>query len=187
MPTLEITTEAIADALGLKRRGERWRGPCPLHGGSSFTMDTRAGKPVFYCWAGCDRGELLSELKRRGLWPEPEPLSPDERRVWAARRRRAEALADEAEAWRAAYVDELEILAASGGYGTAPEIHSMRTMRGAALAEAYLTARDKRPDETAALVAARQQDEQIARNILTWFIRKIAGNTGPNSNGIIKN
>ena len=53
------SAETIARALGLKRTGRTWRGACPIHGGSSFTVSEKDGKTVFYCWSGCDRGGHL--------------------------------------------------------------------------------------------------------------------------------
>jgi hypothetical protein len=85
-----MTAETIARGLDLRRVGHTWRGACPVHGGSSFTLSEKAGKPVFYCWSGCDRAAILAELKARGLWPESS-LTPEQKRDWATERRRNEA------------------------------------------------------------------------------------------------
>lgn len=55
----------------------------------------------------------------------------------------------------------------------APELERFRTLHGAALAEAFLTTRKGQPEQTAALIAARRQDEQIARKLCCWVVRKI--------------
>jgi hypothetical protein len=79
-------------------------------------------------------------------------------------------------------VDELETMkrdAYEGGrfellFLVVAELERMRQMRGATLAEAFLAARSERPDETAALIAARRQDEQIARALCADVVRKLA-------------
>src|SRR5262249_37323203 len=62
----------IARALGEARReGRAWRCRCPLHGGRSLTLrDGDAGCVLVTCWAGCDRRDVLTELRRRGLLGE---------------------------------------------------------------------------------------------------------------------
>ena len=51
-----------------RRQGHAWRCKCPLHGGVSLTLrDGDGGRLLVTCWAGCDRGDVLSELRRRGL------------------------------------------------------------------------------------------------------------------------
>ena len=34
----------VARILGLRRTGRTWRGACPVHGGTSFTLAEKAGK-----------------------------------------------------------------------------------------------------------------------------------------------
>jgi len=105
-----MTAAAIAEGLGLRKVGRGWRGPCPTHDGNSFTLDERDGRPVFYCWSGCDRNAILNELRRRGLWPEPEPrqFSASERQEYARRRRTAELWAHLAGCWLSERLRELE-------------------------------------------------------------------------------
>ena len=59
----------IAAALGDARRdGRAWRCRCPLHGGRSLVIrDGDAGLVLATCWAGCERLDVLAELRRRGL------------------------------------------------------------------------------------------------------------------------
>jgi hypothetical protein len=60
----------VAAALGsLYRSGSWWRCPCPVHGSRGGTLALRDGDRglVVYCHAACDRGEILAELRRRGL------------------------------------------------------------------------------------------------------------------------
>lgn len=103
-----MTAEQIAKALGARRIGHGWRGPCPIHGGSSFTLEEKEGKILFHCWAGCDRKELLAQLRRLGLWPERErrDFTLQERQAYARARREAAAMVE----WRDELVRTLEDL-----------------------------------------------------------------------------
>jgi putative DNA primase/helicase len=62
----------IARALGgASREGKQWRARCPLHGGRSLLLcDGSTGRVLVTCFAGCDRGAVLGELKRLGLMDE---------------------------------------------------------------------------------------------------------------------
>jgi putative DNA primase/helicase len=64
-----VNASEIAMALGEARReGRNWRCRCPLHGGHSLVIrDGDGGRVLATCWAGCDRLNPLSELRRRGL------------------------------------------------------------------------------------------------------------------------
>jgi hypothetical protein len=76
-----MNAAAIAAALGEPRReGCVWRCRCPLHGGRSLTLrDGDAGRVLVTCWGGCDRLDVLAELRQRGLlgdrpgYPPPPP------------------------------------------------------------------------------------------------------------------
>jgi putative DNA primase/helicase len=59
----------IAHALGEARReGRGWRCRCPLHQGRSLTLrDGDGGCVLVTCWGGCDRLDVIAELRRRGL------------------------------------------------------------------------------------------------------------------------
>jgi hypothetical protein len=59
----------IARALGdARREGRGWRCRCPLHNGRSLTLrDGDGGCVLVTCWAGCDRLDVIAELRRRGL------------------------------------------------------------------------------------------------------------------------
>jgi len=105
-----MTAAAIAEGLGLRRAGRGWRGPCPIHGGGSFTLNERDGRPVFYCWSGCDRNAILAEMRRRGLWPEQDrrQFSAAERQEYARRRRTSELWARLAGSWLSERLRELE-------------------------------------------------------------------------------
>jgi putative DNA primase/helicase len=59
----------IARALGdFRREGKGWRCRCPLHGGCSLVLrDGDAGRLLVTCWGGCDRGDVLAELRQLGM------------------------------------------------------------------------------------------------------------------------
>jgi putative DNA primase/helicase len=64
----ETSVAEIAAALGGRREGRNWRCRCPLHGGFSLILkDGDAGRVLATCWGGCDRLEVLAELRRLGL------------------------------------------------------------------------------------------------------------------------
>jgi putative DNA primase/helicase len=88
----------IASALGEARReGRAWRCLCPLHGGHSLVIrNGDRGRVLVTCWAGCNRSDVLAELRARGLlggWasdhqPRTTAASRDDetRRIALARR-----------------------------------------------------------------------------------------------------
>jgi putative DNA primase/helicase len=59
----------IAAALGdAFRVGRGWRCRCPVHGGRSLTLrDGDDGRLLVTCWGGCNRLDVLAELRRSGL------------------------------------------------------------------------------------------------------------------------
>jgi putative DNA primase/helicase len=59
----------IAHALGAaQREGKGWRCRCPLHGGRSLVIrDGASGCLLVTCWGGCDRRDVLAELRWLGL------------------------------------------------------------------------------------------------------------------------
>jgi hypothetical protein len=78
--------QALAEALGGSRReGRGWRCRCPAHDDHdpSLSIETRAGRTVFVCRAGCDQETVLAALRQRDLWPE----SGDRRDETSPRRR----------------------------------------------------------------------------------------------------
>lgn len=58
--------EAAGVLAGLRRRGDRLVGPCPIHGGdnpTAFSVDLRLNR--WYCFTGCSAGGDVVELVRR--------------------------------------------------------------------------------------------------------------------------
>lgn len=97
-----MNAAAIAATLGdAQRKGRAWRCRCPLHGGRSLELrDGDGGRVLATCWGGCDRLDVLGELRRRGLLGghadyAPRILSPPRRDDDASRTARALAI------WRA--------------------------------------------------------------------------------------
>jgi hypothetical protein len=43
---------------------------CPAHNDEhpSLSIDERAAKVLFKCWAGCSQSEVIAALRERGLW-----------------------------------------------------------------------------------------------------------------------
>ena len=73
-----MSARDIAYALGAaQREGRNWRCNCPLHGGHSLTLaDGRSRTLLVKCFGNggnCDSNEILAELRRRKLLPQPEP------------------------------------------------------------------------------------------------------------------
>ena len=90
-----MNAEYIAEAIGLKRTGAGWRGPCPVCGGSDkaskFSVrDGDMGGVIVWCFAGCSQKSIIGELKSRNLWPLRKSLvSPQERHAASRKKSRA--------------------------------------------------------------------------------------------------
>ena len=73
-----MNANTIAEALGLRKSGSGYRGPCPVCGGSDkatkFTLREDGDRTLLHCFAGCSQEEIIAELCRRGLWREASPL-----------------------------------------------------------------------------------------------------------------
>jgi putative DNA primase/helicase len=100
----DTSAAEIAAALGGRREGRGWRCRCPLHGGFSLILsDGDAGRVLATCWGGCDRLDVLNELRRCGLlgasYRLPSVTEPRPRDTKCDARRTARALAIWHEAW----------------------------------------------------------------------------------------
>lgn len=59
----------IAEALGMRRSGSIWCGPCPSCGYTGgFTVVDRDGRTLARCHVGCEQASVLGALRRAGLW-----------------------------------------------------------------------------------------------------------------------
>src|SRR4030081_2939824 len=68
-----MTAIEIARSLGGgSRSGDWWRCRCPVHGSRGATLALRDGERglIVECFGGCDRRDVLTELRRRGLFAE---------------------------------------------------------------------------------------------------------------------
>src|SRR5688572_23947026 len=70
----------VAQHLKLRRSGRHWRGHCPVCGKEAFSFTDNGGKPLVYCFAGCEAKDLLAALRKLPAFgPRPE-------REWRVRR-----------------------------------------------------------------------------------------------------
>ena len=72
----------VADALGLRRIGSEYKGPCPLCGGTD-RFHVKAGKSadvLVHCRHGCKYSDLARELERRGIVDRDDYTAPTHRR-----------------------------------------------------------------------------------------------------------
>lgn len=185
-----VTAERIAGALDLKRMGRTWRGRCPLHGGSSFTITEKAGKVVFFCWSGCDRAEILRELRARGLWPERprREWTPAERARYARAKRDARPLARLAAWWlqaRMAELSDAKADATSGGrfdvWRLAPaasELHRLENLSADSVLREYLAAKAAEPERTKQLERVGRTWEQACEAAIRAVVSKLAREVG---------
>jgi putative DNA primase/helicase len=68
-----MTAEMIAKALGGRKARSGWTARCPAHDDRkpSFSVgETKDGKILVHCHAGCDQDHVIAALQSRGLWPE---------------------------------------------------------------------------------------------------------------------
>ena len=96
-----MTAEAIARALGGRKVGRGWTARCPAHDDSTPSLsirDSDDNKVLLYCHAGCDQRDVISALKKRGIWADDRP-HPQSR---VARHRPVESNLDEEDARRSA-------------------------------------------------------------------------------------
>jgi len=82
-----MNAASVAEALGdASRTGRDWRCRCPVHGGRSLTLrDGDGGRLLVTCWGGCDRLDVLAELRIRGLLGGERDHAPST--ISASRRR----------------------------------------------------------------------------------------------------
>lgn len=161
-----MTAGGIAEALRLAPAGRGiWRGPCPICGGSRrFKLSEGAGgRPLTWCFGGCEPSALLAELRRRGLLPERE-LTDDERRARAEARR----LEREACAFRQVVellVDLLLEQMDARDPGRADLVSLRRRLRENPAAELDAWRADHPALVEALLHAARRHEERLRRRV----------------------
>jgi DNA primase len=65
-----MSAEAIATALGGRKAGAAWMACCPAHQDRDPSLaitDSRDGKVLVRCHAGCDQRDVIAALRARGL------------------------------------------------------------------------------------------------------------------------
>jgi putative DNA primase/helicase len=73
-----MNAEAIARALGGRKTGSAWMARCPTHEDRDPSLsidDAKSGKVLVRCHAGCDQCDVISALRRRGIWQTESPHS----------------------------------------------------------------------------------------------------------------
>jgi DNA primase len=73
-----MTAKAIAKALGGRKAGAAWMARCPAHEDRAPSLsiaDTRDGKVLVCCHAGCDQRDVIAALRARGVWDAGERRS----------------------------------------------------------------------------------------------------------------
>jgi hypothetical protein len=68
-----MSAEAIAKALGGRKAGAAWMARCPAHADRAPSLsiaETRDGKVLVRCHAGCDQRDVIAALRVRGAWPD---------------------------------------------------------------------------------------------------------------------
>jgi len=192
----------IAGTLHLRKTGANcWRGSCPLCGGHK-RLQLREGRsrPLVWCWGGCDRKDLLAELRRRGLLPERErrQLSPAEKAAWSRAQRQGRDLARAAWRWRLQRLAELDEAAAravdleAGRIDTwalaaaASEALKLRSADAAGVIEAYRRALETDREHTLRLVREGADWDRAAERWCRQVIAALAARQkkGATSHGI---
>src|SRR3984893_10382014 len=63
--------QQLAQALGGRKAGADYVARCPAHNDRKPSLsisDANDGKVLVYCHAGCDQEQVITALRRRGLW-----------------------------------------------------------------------------------------------------------------------
>jgi putative DNA primase/helicase len=73
-----VTAEFVANALNGHRAGTGWVVHCPAHDDRTPSLsvrDTKDGKVLVRCHAGCEQTRVIEVLRSRGLWTARRPRS----------------------------------------------------------------------------------------------------------------
>jgi hypothetical protein len=184
-----VPVKAIAGALGLRRIGTAWRGPCPLCGGHKrFQLREGRSGPLVYCWGGCSGRDLLAELRRRGLLPERErrEFSEAEKAEWKRAQQQAAKVAQAAARWWRERIGELDDAAGAAidlerdhlnvpalSYA-ASEAWKLRQADAAGVIQHFRRAIETDREHTAELVAAGARWEQVCTKLCKLLIAALA-------------
>ena len=88
------TAFQIAIALSAVRAGSGWMACCPAHDDTKPSLsicETKTGKVLFHCHAGCSQIEVLGALRNKGIWGSGDPFRNNSKSGtgWAQRTRAA--------------------------------------------------------------------------------------------------
>ena len=78
MGYLGIRARELCEALSGQKSGSGYIACCPAHEDRipSLSISSDGGKILFYCHAGCTQDEVISALRRRGLWGNQSWFKP---------------------------------------------------------------------------------------------------------------
>lgn len=198
MITLSPPEVAIYFALrvpGLRQRGKRWRGRCPIHRGKQDSFSVNPAIGLWRCWSECGRGgdtiglemaltgatwrEAVAEVERIiGRVLLDRPATRGERRALAERREREQLEMRAAEFFRIAAIRMAEHLlddlpeAVPERFGPTQLLLSLRNADRSALLTVYNDYRAWEPRLAAALVFA---GERAWQRMCTRLARFVAG------------
>ena len=177
-----MTAAEIAQALRGRRSGDRWFAKCPAHREKTASLSIRDVKGVVLlrCFGGCPQAEIIRALRSQGLWPEPKPLTPAERRAWS--RARAEAapclqwyqtMTSDLEEDKRAAGDDIWLLAPA-----AAELYRLRSLTPAALMAEYRWRTIHEPRRTRGLVDRGRATDEAIRDVTGLILRHWREHTG---------
>src|SRR5438094_4953229 len=78
-PMPRITAELIARALKGKRVGRDFAAHCPAHDDRNPSLsikDSKDGRILVKCHAGCTQRAVIDKLRELDLWPEADSSKP---------------------------------------------------------------------------------------------------------------
>lgn len=79
---MQSTAEDIARRLGAARKaGDDWSCKCPAHEDNKASLsikDSKDGKMLVHCHAGCHQEDVINQIKLMGMWPTAEKRRPYE-------------------------------------------------------------------------------------------------------------
>ena len=73
-----MTIDSLVRGLNARRVGMGWMARCPVHRdrNPSLSINERSGVVLVHCHAGCPQGQVVDQLRARGLWESPNNYDP---------------------------------------------------------------------------------------------------------------
>lgn len=72
-----VNAQNLAEKLKARRYGSYWMAHCPAHGDRTPSLsitESKTGKLLVHCHAGCEQSSVVHELKSAGLWDQKQTL-----------------------------------------------------------------------------------------------------------------